>query len=206
MGQPPTSNRTHIQCITPVGLVTPSQWYPGTSRSSLSQPSTINRSPSNGYVRNSRRRSCTGALWIRSLSRVIVLLLLLTASTAILVNGEMQVKVWNLEAERIVSWIGSNFLISSGIPTVSPFCKGGLRPALQPSGVRRTGGFFWYSPGFLRTYNRKIIWWRWAGSNRWPVRCERTALPTELHPHFNGFQDDCKIPQNRFLYYKHSDH
>ena len=26
-------------------------------------------------------------------------------------------------------------------------------------------------------------WWRWGDSNPRPVRCERTALPSELHPH-----------------------
>ena len=26
------------------------------------------------------------------------------------------------------------------------------------------------------------IWWRWAGSNRWPPACKAGALPTELHP------------------------
>ena len=27
------------------------------------------------------------------------------------------------------------------------------------------------------------FWWSRAGSNRWPPRCERGALPTELRPH-----------------------
>ena len=29
-------------------------------------------------------------------------------------------------------------------------------------------------------------WWRRTGSNRRPVACKATALPTELRPHFGG--------------------
>jgi hypothetical protein len=29
----------------------------------------------------------------------------------------------------------------------------------------------------------KWIWWTWGGSNPRPHRCERCALPTELHAH-----------------------
>ncbi len=36
-------------------------------------------------------------------------------------------------------------------------------------------------PGFLSFY--KGIWWTWGGSNPRPHRCERCALPTELHAH-----------------------
>ena len=27
-----------------------------------------------------------------------------------------------------------------------------------------------------------LSWWRWSDSNRLPIRCERIALPGELHP------------------------
>ena len=27
-----------------------------------------------------------------------------------------------------------------------------------------------------------IYWWSWAGSNRWPLECHSSALPTELQP------------------------
>ena len=26
-------------------------------------------------------------------------------------------------------------------------------------------------------------WWRWGGSNSWPLACKASALPAELHPH-----------------------
>ncbi len=29
----------------------------------------------------------------------------------------------------------------------------------------------------------KLIWWRLAGSNRWPPACKAGALPAELNPH-----------------------
>ena len=28
-----------------------------------------------------------------------------------------------------------------------------------------------------------LVWWRWGGSNSRPLHCERSALPSELHPH-----------------------
>ena len=30
-------------------------------------------------------------------------------------------------------------------------------------------------------------WWRWGDSNSWPPACKAGALPTELHPHIDGF-------------------
>ena len=30
--------------------------------------------------------------------------------------------------------------------------------------------------------HKKINWWRWAESNRWPSACKADALPAELHP------------------------
>ena len=30
---------------------------------------------------------------------------------------------------------------------------------------------------------KRKSWWRWGGSNPQPQRCERCALPIELHPH-----------------------
>ena len=33
-----------------------------------------------------------------------------------------------------------------------------------------------------RSWNPEENWWRWSGLNRRPRRCERRALPTELHP------------------------
>ena len=32
-------------------------------------------------------------------------------------------------------------------------------------------------------YKTLDVWWRWAGSNRWPPACKAGALPAELHPH-----------------------
>ena len=28
-----------------------------------------------------------------------------------------------------------------------------------------------------------LFWWRYAGSNRWPLECHSSALPAELYPH-----------------------
>ena len=35
---------------------------------------------------------------------------------------------------------------------------------------------FSVNPSFTR-------WWSWTGSNRWPLECHSSALPTELQPH-----------------------
>ena len=36
-----------------------------------------------------------------------------------------------------------------------------------------------------------FIWWRLAGSNRWPPACKAGALPAELNPHISIFHFRC---------------
>lgn len=50
---------------------------------------------------------------------------------------------------------------------------------LQGSNLRQIG----YGPMTLTSWAKDPIWWRQRGSNPWPHRCERCALPTELCPH-----------------------
>ena len=38
----------------------------------------------------------------------------------------------------------------------------------------------------LITDRGRGAWWRWGDSNPRPLHCERSALPTELHPHVIG--------------------
>ncbi len=40
-------------------------------------------------------------------------------------------------------------------------------------------------------------WWRWPGSNRRPPRCERGALPAELHPHLKNAARPCLSSRKR---------
>ena len=39
----------------------------------------------------------------------------------------------------------------------------------------KKGSCLWHEPFF--------IWWTRPGSNRWPLHCERNALPAELRAH-----------------------
>ncbi len=39
---------------------------------------------------------------------------------------------------------------------------------------------------WLDGVTKTTVWWRWTGSNRWPSRCKRDALPAELHPHIKS--------------------
>ena len=34
-----------------------------------------------------------------------------------------------------------------------------------------------------------LFWWRWGGSNSWPLACKASALPAELHPHIYFYND-----------------
>ena len=43
-----------------------------------------------------------------------------------------------------------------------------------------------YLSVFLREIMiKKVIWWSQGGSNPWPLRCQRSALPAELWPQKN---------------------
>ena len=38
------------------------------------------------------------------------------------------------------------------------------------------------SSSFFTPLPHHSFWWRWTGSNRWPLACKASALPAELHP------------------------
>jgi hypothetical protein len=105
--------------------------------------------------------------------------------------SDRNIKLWDLLCyTKICPWIGS--------PCIC------ITPTLQYSWRRSKHKLtpFWgltqYHPlcGWIL-----CRWWRWWDSNPRPVRCERTALPSELHPHMNDTEklNDAKEYKERLM-------